>query len=249
MVVEKGLEEGVADRLGEFVVLNGSTELVDKLLTEGELRENKNSKQGLEAVKLLFEYCQCMGIQGSLRFDLSLARGLDYYTGVIYEAILTEGDSEIGSIAAGGRYDTLVKLLSDNNKHNVPCVGVSIGIERIFAFLENQQVGNEKVHPTECFVASIGKNLVPERMRLLNTLWAANIRAEHLFKLNAKLLPQLQYCEERGIPVLLLIGEDEVKNGVAKLRTVATREETTIPLNDIVSEVKKLLGKLKENKD
>lgn len=246
MCIEKGLPEAVADKIGQFVVLNGSTELIDKLLAEGELSNNKAAKSGLEAVRQLFDYCTCMGIEGALKFDLSLARGLDYYTGVIYEAVLTEGDSEIGSIAAGGRYDGLVKALSDSNKHSVPCVGVSIGIERIFAILEARAAADEdKNYPTQCYVASVGKNLVSERFKLLNTLWAANIRAEHSYKSNAKLLQQLQYCEERDIPLVALIGEDELKQNIVKLRNVKTREEQTVPRDALVDEVRKLIADLK----
>lgn len=246
MCVEKGLPEAVADKIGQFVVLNGSVELVNKLLAEGELATNKAAKTGLEALKQLFEYCDCMGITSSLRFDLSLARGLDYYTGVIYEAVLTEGDSEIGSIAAGGRYDGLVKMLSESNKHNVPCVGVSIGIERIFAFLEAQSSAENKYYPTQCYVASVGKQMVAERIKLLASLWAADIRAEHSYKNNAKLLQQLQYCEERDIPLVALIGEDELKQGVVKLRNVKTREEVTVARDNVVDEVRKLIAQLKQ---
>ncbi|KAI1292290.1 Histidine--tRNA ligase, mitochondrial [Halotydeus destructor] len=248
MCEEKGLDSAVADRIGEFVKLNGGVELIEKLLSESELSGNKSAKAGLEGMKLLFEYCGYMKIDNKLRFDLSLARGLDYYTGVIYEAVLNEGDNEIGSIAGGGRYDTLVKMLSDNSKHNVPCVGVSLGIERIFAILENTKQGQQVIYPTQCFVASAGKNLVPDRLDLINTLWSNDIRAEHAYKNNAKLLTQLQYCEEKSIPILALIGEDELKNNIVKLRIVATREEFAVSRDNLVDEIRKLLEKVKASK-
>lgn len=244
MIGEKGLDPAAADRIGEFVVLNGSLELINKLLESGELSENKSAKSGLEQLRVLFEYCTAMGIDGNLRFDLSLARGLDYYTGVIYEAVLTEGDSEVGSIAAGGRYDGLVKTLSDGNKFGTPCVGVSIGIERIFAILE-QLDQNQTNYPTQVFVASAGKNMTLDRFKLITTLWAANIRAEHSLKNNAKLLVQLQYCEEKGIPLVALIGDDELKNNIVKLRVVKTRKETSVSRDNFVEEVEKVLSELK----
>ena len=223
MCDEKGLSESVADRIGQFVRLNGSVELIDKLLTE-ELGSNKRSKGGLEALKLLFKYADIFKLSEVIRFDLSLARGLDYYTGVIYETVLTSNDIECGSIAAGGRYDGLVGMLAQTAKWNVPCVGVSIGIERILAIIE-KQMEDEVSYPTQVLIASIGKNMSEERMKLIVELWEADIRAEHSFKNNAKLLTQFQYCEDKAIPFALIIGEDELKKGIIKLRNIKTREE------------------------
>lgn len=90
MVQEKGLTEEVADKIGKYVCLNGGAELVDQLLQNQELIKSKSAVDGLEAIKLLLKYCETQGTLDSVSFDLSLARGLDYYTGVIYEAILTK---------------------------------------------------------------------------------------------------------------------------------------------------------------
>jgi histidyl-tRNA synthetase len=85
-----------------------------------------------------------------ISFDLSLARGLDYYTGVIYEVVLTDGLSQVGSIAAGGRYDTLVGMFSASGQQT-PCVGVSIGVERVFTIIEKQmsEAGTQKQSSTQ----------------------------------------------------------------------------------------------------
>lgn len=88
MVDEKGLECSVADQIGEYVRLNGSAELVEKLLEDPKLKAIPSAVKGLQGMKLLLNYCNIMGIQNEVLFDLSLARGLDYYTGVIYEAVL-----------------------------------------------------------------------------------------------------------------------------------------------------------------
>lgn len=89
MIDEKGIDPAAADKIGEYVRLNGGTELVEKLLADPLLSAHKSAKEGLEAMKLLLRYCEIFGILDKVSFDLSLARGLDYYTGVIYEAILT----------------------------------------------------------------------------------------------------------------------------------------------------------------
>merc|ERR1712222_108609 len=133
MVEEKGLEAAAADRIGEWVQMSGGEELVEKLLGS-KLAESAKAKAGLEDMALLLRYCNLYGCSDSVSFDLSLARGLDYYTGVIYEAVLG-GEEEVlvGSVAGGGRYDGLVGMF-DPKGRSVPCVGVSIGIERLFSF-------------------------------------------------------------------------------------------------------------------
>ncbi|NWI43693.1 SYHC protein, partial [Picathartes gymnocephalus] len=149
MVGEKGLSSEAADRIGEYVQLHGGLELIERLLQDPKLSQNKLAKEGLGDMKLLFEYLTLFGITGKISFDLSLARGLDYYTGVIFEAVLLQQENEhmeepvsIGSVAGGGRYDGLVGMF-DPKGRKVPCVGVSIGIERIFSILEQRlEVGD-----------------------------------------------------------------------------------------------------------
>lgn len=89
MINEKGLDEATADQIGEYVRLNGGSDLVDKLLDDPKLKKVPSAVKGLEAMKLLLHYCHLMNLSKEISFDLSLARGLDYYTGVIYEAVLT----------------------------------------------------------------------------------------------------------------------------------------------------------------
>lgn len=88
MIEEKGLEENVADQIGEYVQLNGKEDLVEKLLKDEKLTKSKSAVEGLEAMKLILHYCDIYGTSDKVSFDLSLARGLDYYTGIIYEAVL-----------------------------------------------------------------------------------------------------------------------------------------------------------------
>ena len=99
----------------------------------------------IKEMQLLFTYCEAMGVLNHLWFDFSLARGLDYYTGLIYEAVLTDTD-RVGSIAGGGRYDGLVGMFSGKD---IPAVGVSIGIERVFAILEEKAKGRNDVRESK----------------------------------------------------------------------------------------------------
>uniref|UniRef100_A0A8I5UAX6 histidine--tRNA ligase n=1 Tax=Pongo abelii TaxID=9601 RepID=A0A8I5UAX6_PONAB len=251
MVVKKGLAPEVADRIGDYVQCHGGVSLVEQMFQDPRLSQNKQALEGLGDLKLLFEYLTLFGIADKISFDLSLARGLDYYTGVIYEAVLLQTPTQageeplnVGSVAAGGRYDGLVGMF-DPKGHKVPCVGLSIGVERIFYIVEQRmKTKGEKVRTTETqvFVATPQKNFLQERLKLIAELWNSGIKAEMLYKNNPKLLTQLHYCESTGIPLVVIIGEQELKEGVIKIRSVASREEVAIKRENLVAEIQKRLS-------
>jgi len=161
MVEEKGLSEEVADKIWEFVQKRGGRDVLEALRQDQRVMDNQNLVAGLEDMELLFGYLEAFGVLDKVDFNLSLARGLDYYTGVIYE-VVTEGSAPsatagqklqkaakrekfnefdedrsndpsvgVGSVAAGGRYDELVGMFS--GKTQIPCVGISFGVDRIFS--------------------------------------------------------------------------------------------------------------------
>nr|XP_009683037.1 PREDICTED: histidine--tRNA ligase, cytoplasmic-like isoform X3 [Struthio camelus australis] len=250
MLGEKGLSPEAANRIGEYVQLHGGLELIEQLLQDPKLSQNQLAKEGLGDMKLLFEYLTLFGITGKISFDLSLARGLDYYTGVIFEAVLVQQENNpeeepvsVGSVAGGGRYDGLVGMF-DPKGRRVPCVGVSIGIERIFSIMEQRvKASGEKVRTTETqvLVATPQKHLLGARLKLISELWEAGIKAEMLYKKDPKLLKQLQYCEDTGIPLVAIIGEQELTDRVVKLRDVTTREEVNIPREKLADEIRRRL--------
>ncbi|XP_013926458.1 PREDICTED: histidine--tRNA ligase, cytoplasmic-like [Thamnophis sirtalis] len=185
MVGEKGLAPEIADQIGGYVRLHGGLSLIEQLLQDPKLSQNKLAREGLEEVKQLFKYLDIFGISDQFSFDLSLARGLDYYTGVIYEAILLKEPNDpveesvgVGSVAGGGRYDGLVGMF-DPKGRKVPCVGVSIGIERVFSIMEQKmEASEEKIRTTETqvLVASAQKKLLEERLKLVSELWDSGIK-------------------------------------------------------------------------
>ncbi|KAJ6661348.1 hypothetical protein lerEdw1_014976 [Lerista edwardsae] len=234
MVREKGISPDAADCIGEYVRLHGGVCLLKQLLQDPKLSQSQLAMEGLEDMKLLFEYLTLFGVIDQISLDLSLARGLDYYSGVIFEAVLLhqrdghlKESLHIGSVAGGGRYDGLVATF-DPKRRKVPCVGVSIGVERIFSIIEeNTEMSRVKVRTaeTQVLVAAAQKNFLAERMKLIAELWDAGIKAEILYKKNPKLLNQLQYCEETGIPIVVIVGQQELMDGVLTLRDVSTRKE------------------------
>jgi len=252
MVDEKGLDPAAADRIGEYVRMSGGLDLVEKLL-ESDLSKSKLAKQGLEDMKLLLGYCDLYKCGQFVSFDLSLARGLDYYTGVIYEAVLC-GDAKdasgeeitVGSVAGGGRYDGLVGMFDPKNR-SVPCVGVSIGIERLFSIMEanlTKDAAKIRTVETQVCVITAQKNLVAERMKIISDLWEAGISAEHSYKRNPKMLTQLQFCEDSGIPLAIVIGESEIAAGIVKLRVISSREEVEVKRDELIETVKQRLQQL-----
>ncbi|KAG8228998.1 hypothetical protein J437_LFUL009161 [Ladona fulva] len=212
MVGEKQLNPDAVDKVGEYVRLHGDAELADKLIADPKFD-----------VTYLFPGETPNHVENS-----------------------TDGPVSVGSVAGGGRYDNLVGMFDSKGKQ-VPCVGISIGVERIFSILE-AKLANEKANSAllrtteiEAYVASAQKNLLPERMKLCRELWDAGVKVETSYKQNPKLLAQLQYCEERGIPFALVLGEAEIAQGVVKLREVSSRKEEDIPRANLAEEIRKRL--------
>eukprot|EP00051_Salpingoeca_urceolata_P006190 m.82220 g.82220 ORF g.82220 m.82220 type:complete len:623 (+) comp14719_c0_seq4:180-2048(+) len=236
MVDEKGLDPTAADRIGVFVQKNGSgpgaLALVEELLADEKLSANPSAKKGLEDMKLLLRYCELFECDGQVSFDLSLARGLDYYTGVIYEAVLC--GANVGSVSGGGRYDNLVGMF-DSKGRKVPCVGVSIGVERLFTILEAQAAAEtQRENETEILVCSAQNGLLEERLKLCTLLWAAGIKAETLYKPNPKVNAQFQHAEKGRIPLVVMIGHNEIAQGIVQLRDVVARQDQKVARVDLV---------------
>lgn len=147
-------------------------------------------------------------------------------------------------MAAGGRYDNLIGVLNGKNKSS-PCVGVSIGLERICSLLEAQlEKSGEKFRTNLCdvYVISAHKGVSDGRLKVINMLWDAGIRAEHSPKENPKILLQIQRCEKFNIPFGVIIGDAELEQNIVKLRIISTREEIDVPMNDLVNEIKRRLS-------
>jgi len=124
-------------------------------------------------------------------------------------------------------------------------VGVSIGIERLFSIMETNLAKEQKpvrTVDTQVYVVSAQKQLMEERMGLVNLLWEADIRTEHSYKKNPKLLSQLQHCEEHAIPLAVVIGSSEIERGVVKLRDVNTRGEVEMERGDLVAAIRTRLA-------
>lgn len=291
MVEEKGLEESVADQIGTYVQQRGGRELIAKLQGDAVLTQNERAVEGLAEMELLYQYLDVYGVTDRLSFDLSLARGLDYYTGVIYEAVtalsappsmtaassdnkdgsektkkkkvaaengeLDESTVGVGSIAAGGRYDHLVGMFSGSKRPDaVPCVGVSIGVERVFSILmqriQEMQARGERSSvrqkEVEVFVLSMGDGLLLERMRVCKMLWDAGIKAEFLPKKKPKMQQQFAVVDKEQIPFAVLLAPGEWANGTVRVKQQIGKDEagddkgTEVPLTELASFIRSKLA-------
>ncbi|KAI6189474.1 Histidine--tRNA ligase [Aphelenchoides bicaudatus] len=266
LVNEKKIEEAAVDNLKQYVLARKSYPSNEELFAFFESTDNENIKKAVKDLRLLLKYCAIYKCDKNVAFEPSLARGLDYYTATIYEAVITkfsfdpvsssnpEDKFAVGSVAAGGRYDKLVGMFQQSSGKkkptDVPCVGISFGIERLFSIMEakadaERNKDEKKVTRTnfvDVYVASAQKKMMEERMKLCTRLWDAGLNAEHSYKPNPKMLDQFQYAEDHGIPIILVIGNDELNAGCVKLRITKTREETNVKLDDLVEEIKERLG-------
>ena len=237
MTEEKGLEKIVADQIGEYVQRKGSLPLLLELMSDEKLSKNTMAMQGLEEMKLLFSYLETFNSMACVSLDMSLARGLDYYTGLIFEVVtdgsappLTNGkptlgsskkdkqgkpaktleaDDDrsadptvgVGSIAAGGRYDDLVGMFS--GKGQIPCVGISFGIDRIFSIMKSQMEKGKgdtalRSNEIDVYIMAFGgkgfNGLLKERMEVASMLWNAGVQVSLLIKVFFYSLPVTDFC-------------------------------------------------------
>ncbi|KAI9227899.1 MAG: histidyl-tRNA synthetase [Piptocephalis tieghemiana] len=279
MVEEKGLDASVADKIGEYVKLKGGKSLLEKLKEDTILTGNAKAVEGLSDMSLLFSYLDTFKVTQHVSFDLSLARGLDYYTGIIYEAVLSgtsaptqvtevtsqksskskgkeeeeeEANVGVGSISGGGRYDDLVGMFSGaasgkKGSLKVPCVGLSIGVERIFSILlRRSKIEDIKANQSEVYVISVGDGLLKERMELCTELWEAGLKAEFMYKAKPKLQPQFNICDRDHIPLAVIIGPDEIANGQVKIKDMRAKDQegggAMFSRKDMVAELKRRLA-------
>lgn len=213
--------------------------MLNRLKDEKVFEGHKSGEETIKEMETLFTYLEAMRLLDHISFDFSLARGLDYYTGVIYEAVLTDTD-RVGSISGGGRYDGLIGMFSGKV---VPSVGGSIGIERIFNILEEKMIAKGKVRATETqvLVSQMGKNLTAKRMETLSLLWENDIKAETLYVDNPRTDKTFSYAFDNGIPLILIIGEQEIKDGVYKIKSLNENIEHEVKSEDLIQKVKELV--------
>ena len=222
-----GISEEGSDRLLEMVEVRGEPE--GRLgEVEETLRGSEIGLRGVEALSGIVTYASHLGFRSHLMLDLSLARGLDYYTGAVFEIYL--GDVSI-SIAAGGRYDELIQLYGGDP---TPATGISLGVERIIATLEELGTLEELELGAEVYVAPTSDSVRSEAIEIAQRLRRAGIPTD-LDLMGRSLSRQLEYADRRGFRRVVIVGERDLKQGGVSVRDMETGEQSFIPLEGLVN--------------
>lgn len=191
---------------------------------------------GVEELENVCEYIRYFGIpEKNFAVDLTIARGLDYYTGTIYETILNNYPS-IGSVCSGGRYDNLAQSYTSKK---LPGVGISIGLTRLFYQLREAGIltTEKKASPTMLLIIPM-KDTMDYALEVATKVREAGICTE-VYLNEGKISKMFNYADKLGIPFVTVIGEDEVKRGMLKLKDMSTGEQEDIKLEDIIQKIKK----------
>lgn len=226
-----GMPKKQIDELLEIASIRGKYE---EVLKKGEalVKDNPKGREGIEELKQIFEFSKLYGIAELLILDFGLARGLDYYTGPIFE-IEMEGE-KIGSLAGGGRYDNLIELYGGKP---TPATGISLGVERIIEIMKRKKIVELPKTRIKVFVANVSKEVRAEVIRVAGILRNEGIPTQTDL-MNRSLTKQLEYADSLGIPFVLIVGMKELQTKKFKLRDMRKKIEKELEIEEIVELLK-----------
>ena len=218
------------DKIINFIEINGSNDEKIEKLKKLKI-ENELFNKGLSELAFVVKNMRLFGIpESNIMVDLTIARGLDYYTGTVYETFLNDY-RELGSVCSGGRYENLAENYTDKK---LPGVGISIGLTRLFYKLsELNLIKAEKKSISDVLIIPMVEDLgLP--IKVANTLRSNGINTE-VYLNNKKLKAKFKYADKLEIPYVIVIGEDEIEKQVVKLKSMKTGEEKEIKIDEIDS--------------
>ncbi len=221
---ETALTAGQADEILAFIAIKGTNAQVLTAL-EGYRGRNEVFDLGLDELNTVVKYLAAFGVpEDHFAVDLTIARGLDYYTGTVYETTMLD-HPEVGSVCSGGRYDNLAEFYTDKQ---LPGVGISIGLTRLFYVLEEQGMLNPDLltAPADVLVLPMTEDLSPA-ISFATALRAAGIRTQ-LYTEPRKFKQKMAYADKLRVPFAALLGEDEIAQGKVSLKNMATGEQTLV---------------------
>jgi len=219
---ENGLQPHAIDGIFEFLNLPAAE-------LENWFDGNPIGIQGAKEINEVLQMAQELGVADKVEIDLSIARGLDYYTGTIYETFLL-ADESLGSVMSGGRYDGLLSMFGGAD---VPAVGISLGVDRLFYGLIELGFLQEKLTPTEVLVGVFSADERALSYRTASALREAGLNVE-VFPGTPRMKKQLQYANRQGIPNVVLVGKSEAERGEVILKNMKTGEQENFSLNALI---------------
>lgn len=240
----QGLSESQSLQIMEFIGLKGSTDEILSILKQ-KCQEIKNSSDFCKGVNELQDVINGIKFlqvsENQYRIDLSIARGLDYYTGTIYETTLVEYES-LGSICSGGRYEDLIGTFVGEK---MPGVGISIGLTRLMRnLLDNNILKPMTQSPAQVMILNLQNELINVYLEISKELRDAGLNVITEFD-DKKFGKQLKRADKLGVPICLIIGSDEYKTKTCQIKILKTGEQVDVPFKDIVVEVKRKLVEAK----
>ena len=230
---ELGMDQDAVGEVMKFISITGSNKEVLNALEEYR-GQNQTFDQGLDELNTVVKYLSAFGVpEDHFAVDLTIARGLDYYTGTVYETFMTD-HPEIGSICSGGRYDNLAEYYTDKQ---LPGVGISIGLTRLFYVLEEQGYLNDELNtaPADVLVLPMTADLAPA-IAFATQLRQAGVRAQ-LYTEQKKFKQKMSYADKLGVPYVVFLGEDEIAQGKVSVKDMASGEQELLTIEEAVDKV------------
>ena len=226
---ERGIDDEAIAKLQPILELSGTNaEKLEKLANV--IGASETGAKGIEEMRTIFSNIEALGINLIPELDLSLARGLNYYTGAIFE--VKANDFQIGSISGGGRYDDLTGIFG---MPGMSGVGISFGADRIYDVMLGLNLFPEELAcSTKVFFVNLGENEQLASMRLISELRNKGIAAE-IYPESAKMKKQMEYANRRGIPYVVIIGSNELERKVATLKDMRSGEQRELSFEELVA--------------
>lgn len=236
-LASKGITQEAIEKLQPILQLSGTTrEKLEKL--KDVLASSSIGLKGVEEIEYVFDKTDLLSLKNELTLDLTLARGLNYYTGTIIEVKAL--DAEIGSIAGGGRYDNLTGIFG---LPGVSGVGISFGADRIYDVLHQLNLFPESfTHTTDLLFVNFGEKEGAYLLPMMQQLRSAGIRCE-LYPDTAKMKKQMSYADSNHIPFVAIVGENEIKEGKITLKNMETGEQNPATIQQVTSDIKSYFDK------
>ncbi len=231
---EIGIDEQNADEILKFIAITGTNHEVLSAL-EGYKGRNELFDLGLTELTTVTQHLSAFGVpEENFAVDLTIARGLDYYTGTVYETTLLD-HPEIGSVCSGGRYDNLAEYYTDRQ---LPGVGISIGLTRLFYVLNEQGMLNtaRNIAPADVLVIPMTEDM-SHAIALSTRLRDAGIRVQ-LYTEQKKFKAKMSYADKIGVPYAVFVGEDEVKENVVACKDMVTGEQTKLDFDATLARIR-----------
>lgn len=232
-----GIEENKINLIMKFISINTTVEDTIKELQKLNI-QNETFASGLSELQELVEYIKIFGVpEENFKIDLTIARGLDYYTGTVYETFLDEYRF-LGSVCSGGRYENLAEYYTDKK---LPGVGISIGLSRLFFQLTyNNIIKPNKKSTADVLVISMVEDL--SKPAEIATILRNNGIKTQIYVEKAKIKKQFKYANSLEIPYVIVLGEDEIKNGTVSLKNMETGEQQELTIEKLIQIAPSLLG-------